>query len=221
MNADSFFIYTSTLEGIPIWVISHWYQHPCIYDPNLPLCKLWILINQSMFHAPVDIFTSSCNAQLISADYFTTLRDAFKAASHNIRFFFREDKDDNSAELELHMPMDGNAKLFVSMFKTRLEKNFKGEFINDFLFQVLEVVRFKNEIIDRQNKKIEDLAGLSVEVDTARVEVGKLKEETGPSLAAQFIGILNDLKSSKLTQKTEVKEEDELGSSLLSDLNKN
>ncbi|CAG9311799.1 unnamed protein product [Blepharisma stoltei] len=221
MNADSFFIYTSTLDGTPMWIISNWYPHPCTYNPTLPLCKLYISINGALFYTPSHIFTNSCNSQLISTDYFTILRSAFKETSHKCRFFFREDKEENSAEIELHMPMDEAAKLFVSMFKARLEKSFKGDGMQDFLVQAMEVVRFKNEVIDRQNKRVADLTELSVEIDTTRVEVARMREETGLELAAQFLGILNDLKSKEGERSIVVKEEEELNDSLLADLNEN
>mmetsp|Transcript_2787 Transcript_2787/g.2519 ORF Transcript_2787/g.2519 Transcript_2787/m.2519 type:complete len:127 (+) Transcript_2787:301-681(+) len=120
------------------------------------------------------------------------------------------------------MPMDEAAKLFVSMFKARLEKSFKGDGMQDFLVQAMEVVRFKNEVIDRQNKRVADLTELSVEIDTARVEVARMREETGLELAAQFLGILNDLKNKEVERITVVKEEEEqLNDSLLADLNEN
>lgn len=172
-----------------------------------------------MFYSPSDISTSSCNAQIVSEDYFTFLREAFKFSTPKYKFYFREDKEDNSCELELQMPMDAEAKIFVSMFRAKLQKNFKHDFLQDFLTQLLEVVKYKNEIIDAQKNRIDEMNDLQIEIDTTRVEVARMREETGPALAAQFIGILNDLKTkSTKNEKPEIKEE-ELGGSLLDDLN--
>ena len=196
MEATGFFCQISTKLDQKLWVCSIWDRHSGTYEPTESLCSIWVLLDSQLFHCS-GVSTSACNPQLVHENYFSVLRGAFQSPDPNTVYCFQVNEEENTADLELQIPVDSESKSFVTIFKVTLEKSFLRGGFSEFLERICAVNQLKDQKITEQQQRIKELGELKQVIEKTRTEVHKVKEETGPALAAQFLGILNDLKTKR------------------------
>lgn len=130
--------------GEDLNLCSFWY--PAKQGGVFPLCKLWVLQNESLFYSDSEIFSSSCNSSLILDNFYSRLKSAFKSKTSEFEINFTVDEEENTANLELRLKIDPKRDSYISAFKVTLIKSFRGIPVQEFMQKVSEVCQIKDVI---------------------------------------------------------------------------
>lgn len=141
---EAFYSIKPTLIGINLNICSFWY--PVRQDPIFPLCKLWVLHNNSLFYSDREIFSSSCNTSLLLNNFFTRLKSAFHSKTSEFDLNFLIEDEENTASLELRLIINPQKETYISAFKVTLIRSFKGNPVQEFMEKISEVCRIKDVI---------------------------------------------------------------------------
>ena len=141
---EAFYSIKPTIPGNDLHICRFWY--PIQNHPNFPLCKLWVLHNNSLFYSDSEIFSSSCNTSLILNNFFNKLKSAFYSKTSEFDFNFLVEDEENIASLELRLIINSQKSSYISAFKVTLIRSFKGSPVQEFMEKVSEVCQIKDVI---------------------------------------------------------------------------